>query len=128
MQGTILLNYDENLKQVEQEEQSKFIKNLVEQMGVPPIDGWDDSLLSPSIRKEIKKTLQDYNILVIDDNDGSISVYVDKELVGVWQKCTYKLKRDFSELDRKKQLFLEMEINYWTVFEDETPALEDNNE
>lgn len=118
MKGTILLNYDENTKQVEEEEKTRFLRSLLEQMGVPIEDFWtSDSLLTSSQKIKLRGILATYNVQVIDDLDGHLQVYVEGELVGEWQKCTYKLKRDLRQLDPRKQLYLEMEIDCWTLFE-----------
>lgn len=128
MQGTILLNYDENLKKVEEEEQSRFLRTLIEQMGVP-IDFWiEDAPLSVEQRSKLIEILHKYHIYIQNDNDGNIKVYVEKELVGEWNKCTYKLKRNYEEIDRKKQLYLEMNVDFWTVFDDNQEEETTDNE
>ncbi len=121
MKATILLNYNENTHKVEDEEKNRFLRDLLEQMGTPISTFWVGDELSLSIQQKIqlRKLLITYSIQVIDDNDGNVRVYVDGELVGEWHKCTYKLKRDFSQIDPKKQLFLEMTINCWTLFEEQ---------
>jgi hypothetical protein len=40
MKSTILLNYDENTRQVEEEERLRFLKNLLDQIGIPTNDFW----------------------------------------------------------------------------------------
>lgn len=122
MKGTILLNYNENTRQVEDEEKSKFLKDLLEQMGVPIDNIWDDNgFLSIEQKIKLRNILTTYGVKVIDDLDGHMQIYAEGdgklELVGEWQKCTYKIKRDLSEIDKKKQLYLEMEVDCWTLFE-----------
>ena len=118
MNGTILLNYNENTRQVEEEEKTRFLRALLEQMGVPISDFWtEDSPLTIENKIKLKDTLIAYGVQVIDDLDGFLEVYVEGEKVGEWNKCTYKLKRDLKQLDPRKQLYLEMEVNCWTIFE-----------
>ena len=118
MQGIILLSYDENVKQVEEEEKSRFLRSLLEQIGVPIQDFWTtDNTLSTDQRIKLRSILATYNIQVIDNLDGHMQVYVEQELVGEWFKSIYKLKRDLQQLDRKKQLYTELSIKYWTIFE-----------
>lgn len=120
MQGTILLNYNENVKQIEEEEKLSFLRNLLEQMGVPVDNFWTISTgLSIDQRMKLRTILTTYGIQVIDDLDGHMQVYVERELVGEWFKSTYKLKRDLRELDPRKQLYMEMTINFWTIFEEQ---------
>lgn len=119
MKGTILLNYNENTRQVENEEKNRFLRELLEQMGVPINTFWsDEKSLSVEQRIKLRDLFINYSIQVIDDMDGHLAIYVEGELVGEWHKCTYKLKRDLSQIDPKKQLYLEMEVNCWSLFEE----------
>jgi len=121
MKRIILLNHNENTKLVEEEEKQRFLCYLLEQMGVPTSEFWtEDSNLPLSVEQKIKLRgiLSAYNIQVLDDGDGCMNVYVDKEKVGEWQKCTYKLKEDPEEMQRNKKLFLEMNIDFWTAFDE----------
>jgi hypothetical protein len=120
MKGTILLNYGDNTKHVEEEEKMRFLKDVLDQMGVPINDFWNtDEPLSIEQKIKLRAILATYSVQVIDDLDGHLQIYVDNELVGEWNKCTYKLKRDLRQLDPRKQLYLEMAVDFWTIFEDE---------
>lgn len=135
MKGTILLNHSENTHQIEQEEKNRFLQQLLEQMfeGTPDVlsqivNIWNNSnsLTAPQ-KVMVRELLNTYNIQVLDDNDGEMKIYVEGELVGQFFKPNYKLKRDYSQLDKRKQLYLEMSINCWSVFEpaeDETQETE----
>jgi hypothetical protein len=119
MKGTILLNYNDNTRQVEDEEKLRFIRNILDQIGIPIQDFWaNDGPLSVDQRIKLRGILTTYGIQVIDDLDGHMQVYVENELVAEWFKSTYKLKRDLQQLDPRKQLYLEMEISCWSLFED----------
>lgn len=120
MKGTILLDYNENTKQIEEEEKYRFLRNLLEQMGVPIEEFWTtDTLLSIDQRIKLRGILATYGIQVIDDLDGHMQVYVEGELAGEWHKCSYKIKRDLRQIDPRKQLYLEMEVNCWSLFEEQ---------
>lgn len=119
MKSTLLLNYNENLKQVEEEEKNRFLRCLLEQMGVPILEIWNsDEPLSLNQKIKLLSILSTYNIQIIDDLDGNLQIYVDTERVAEWHKCTFKLKRDLSKIDQKKQLYLEMSIDCWSLFEE----------
>lgn len=119
MKGTILLSYNENTRQVEEEEKLRFLRNVLEQMGVPIQDFWTtDQALTIAQRIKLRGILANYNLQVIDDLDGHMEIYVEGDVVAEWSKCTYKLKRDLQQLDPKKQLYLEMSINCWSLFEE----------
>ena len=110
MKGTILLNYNENTRQVEDEEKGRFIRSILEQMGVPIMEIWTtDSPLTIDQKIKLRGILATYGIQIIDDLDGFLQVYVEGEKVAEWQKCIYKLKRDLRQIDPRKQLYLEME-------------------
>lgn len=119
MKATVLLNYDENTKKVEDEEKTRFLRNILEQMGVPIQEIWPmDGPLTIDQRIKLRGILATYSVQVIDDLDGHMQVYVEGEKVAEWNKCTYKLKRDLRQLDPRKQLYLEMEVNCWSLFEE----------
>lgn len=119
MKGTILLNYDANVKQVETEEKNRFLRNLLEQMGVPIQEFWEtEDELSVENKIRLRNTLVAYNIQLLDDQDGELQVYLDGNKIAQWNKCTYKIKKDLGQLDRKKQLYLEMNIDYYSMLEE----------
>ena len=120
MKGMILLNYDENVRQIEKEEQERFLRDLLEQMGVPIDDFWTaGSPLTVEQRAKLREILSTYSIRVYDNLDGNMQIYVENDLVGEWFKSTYKLKRDLSQLDPRKQPYIEMYISFWTIFEEQ---------
>ena len=119
MQGTILLNCNENTRKVEEEEKNRFLRSLLEQMGVPIEEIWEDDLpLSIDQKIKLRTVLSTYSVQIVDDFDGLLQVYVEGEVVGSFHKPTYKLKRDVSEIDPRKQLYIEMTITYSSLFEE----------
>jgi hypothetical protein len=124
MQGSILLNYNENIQQVEEEEKSRFLHGLLEQVfentNVGPLiqEIWGGAaVLSASQKVRLREIFTTYHIQVIDDLDGHLRILIDGELVAEWRKCTYKLKRDYSQIDPRKRLYLEMNVNCWSMFD-----------
>lgn len=123
MKATILLNHNENTKQVEDEEKTRFLRNILDQIGIPIQEFWtSDGPLSVEQRINLRGILKTFGIQVIDDLDGNLTIYVENEKVAGWNKPLYKLKRDLSELDRRKQLYLEMEISCWSLFDESEDA------
>ncbi len=119
MKSTLLLNSNENTRKVEDEEKSRFMRSILEIMGVPIDEFWiPDQSLSVEDKIKLRSILSTYNIQVIDDLDGSLQMYVDGQLIAEWKKCEYKLRRDLSQLDPTKQLYLEMQVNFWSIFEE----------
>jgi hypothetical protein len=120
MKSTLLLNSNANTRAIEEEEKLRFVRSILEIMGVPIDDFWaPDSILSVEDRIKLRSLLSSYNIKIIDDLDGGLQIYVDNQKIAEWKKCEYKLKRDLSELDPTKQLYLEMQVDFWSIFEEE---------
>jgi len=118
MKGTILLSYTENTKKIEDEEQGRFLRNILEQMGVPIQDFWStDAPLTINQKIKLRGILSTYDIRIIDDLDGNMQIFVADEMVAEWHKCIYKIKKDLREIDPRKQLYIEMLVNCWSLFE-----------
>ena len=121
MKATILLNNNyREAKQVEEEEKSRYLRGILELMGVPISEIWpSENLLYVEQRIKLRSILATYAVQVIDDLDGHMQIYVEGDKVAEWFKCTYKLKRDLREIDPRKRFYLEMEVNTWSLFEEE---------
>ena len=119
MKATILLNYNENTRQVEEEEKTRYLKDILERMGLPIQEFWTtDNSLYIDQRIKLRDILVTYGIQVIDDLDGNMQIYVEGEKVAEWFKSSYKLKRDLRQVDPRKQLYLEMYVECWSLFEE----------
>ncbi len=121
MKATILLNNNyREAKQVEEEEKARYLRGILELMGVPISEIWpSENLLNVEQRIKLRSILATYAVQVIDDLDGHMQIYVEGDKVAEWFKCTYKLKRDLREIDPRKRFYLEMEVNTWSLFEEE---------
>lgn len=120
MRGTILLNADENTNRVEEEEKLRFTKEVLDNMGIPMENVWaEESSLSVGGKIKLRSILSSYSVTVIDDMGGGLQIYHDRELIAEWRKPSYILKRDFNQIDPKKHLYLEMHIDYTSIFETE---------
>lgn len=118
MKNVILLNSNENTKQVEEEEKTRFVRSILESIGLPIEDIWDeDGQLSVENKIKLRSILSSYSVQVIENYDGELQIFADHQLIGEWKKCEYVLKKDLSEIDPSKKLYLEMHVNYWSVFE-----------
>ena len=119
MKATILLDKNENTQKVEDEEKTRYLRGILEQMGLPIQDFWtSDEPLSIDQRMKLRGILGTFGVQVIDDLDGHMQIYVEGEKVAEWFKCTYKMKIDLRERDPRKQRYLEMEVNCWSLFEE----------
>ena len=120
MKQIYLLSADENTAKVEEEEKTKFLRAMLEYMNIPISEFWTtDDPLTVDQRIKLRSILSSYNVSVIDDLSGEMQIYVEKDLVGNWHKPYYKLKTDLRQIDPRKKYYLEMETDFWTIFEDE---------
>lgn len=120
--NVVLLNYNENTKKVEAEFRTRFLIDILKTLGLP-IDGiWDDKeQLSTDNKIKLRQILAAFNIEVIQNIDGEMKIYNNEggktRLIGAWNKPKYTLKKDPYQVDPSKKLFLEMKLNYSTIFE-----------
>jgi hypothetical protein len=85
-------------------------------MDVPVHYNADDKLTIEQ-KSKLQELLLAFHIQVLDEGDGSMQIFVDNELAGTFHKPTYKIKKDLNEVDRKKQIYLEMTVEETSVFE-----------
>ena len=116
MRYTILLKRNENIKNIETLEQSRFIKTILEALEVG-IDYESEEPLSIENKIRMRKALESYGITIIEAPDRNLKIFAERELIAEWKKPTYKMKQDPSQTDPKKKLYMEMNIEFWTVFE-----------
>lgn len=118
MKGIILLNSNENTGQVEEEEKSRFVREILETLGLPIEKIWeDDNELTIEGKIKLRSILQTYSVQIIDSLDGELQIYHEDQVIGEWKKCQYVLKKDPNQRDPKKKLYLEMHIDNWSIFE-----------
>lgn len=119
MKSTILLDKEENTRRVEEEEKSKFIRYVLEQMGIPVDEFWTnpESILTVEEKIKLREILHAYNVIIIDSLDGHLQMYVENDLVAEWHKPYYKLKTDLRQINPYKRLYLEMNLEFWSVFD-----------
>ena len=118
MNGIIALNLNEDTHQIEQKEKNRFLKNVLEQLGLPVSSFWaNDEDLSIKQLIDMKSMFLSYSIQIIDEDDGAAKIYAKGKKVAEWIKPTFKIKKDLQEKDRKKQFFIEMEVNYSSIFD-----------
>lgn len=89
-----------------------------------PEDGDPDSL-SILQRAKMRKILEINKIFILDQQDGSLEIYVDGELIGKWNKPYYKLCYDPTQVNPKKRYYSEVEISFGSVFDE---RIEEDND
>jgi len=118
MRYTILLNRDEKTKAIEAQEQTRFVKAVLEALDVP-IQLEPDEHFTVESKATFRKSLAIYSINIISDIDGGLKIYAKDELIAEWHKPQYKLKSDRSQIDPNKRLYYEMSVDMWSIFEEQ---------
>src|SRR3989344_1991051 len=98
VQTTILLDREDTSK-VEAEERNRWIKNVLLKIGIPLDDAWPDENITVEQKIKLRKLLNKYDVIILDDGDRGTEIYVDKEIIARWNKPTYKLKTDNGQID-----------------------------
>jgi len=120
MQYKILLSYNENLKKIVEEEKYKFLRSTLEAVGVP-IDFWNSNQpFDRSIMIDLKKVLDQYDLTVIDEED--MKIYSDSVLIGEFKKPLYVMVKNPGSIDPKNKVYIEMTVDFFSIFEEEEPA------
>ena len=119
MKQIILLNYNENTYTVENEERNKFIKAVLEGIGLSIGDIWKNEELTPIDRIKLRSLLDKEDIIINERGDGTLDIYVKNKIIAKWEECQYKLKTDPNQIDQKKKLYIEMTMNFWTIFDEQ---------
>jgi len=124
MKSVILANRD-TCRIVEEEAKYEFTIHILESMGIPedvleecfPEGGFNDFSVNHKIK--LRDILRKFDITILGNGDGGFKIYVDKEVVAEWKKSIYYLKKDMSKLKPSDQLYVEVHVEYWTIFEEE---------
>jgi hypothetical protein len=116
MEYTILLDSQSNVRDVEVEEQTRFVISIIEALEVP--FEWDSNVAFTVFDKvRLRKVLGQYNVSVIDNMDGGVKIYLEREQIAEWIKPSYILKEDPSQIDPKKKLYIEMKCVFNSIYE-----------
>jgi hypothetical protein len=118
MEYVILLDKYANIREVEAEEQTRFVISIIEALEVP--FEWDSNEPFSVLDKiRLRKVLGQYNISVIDDMEGGVKIYLERDIIAEWKKPLYLLKEDPSQIDHKKKLYIEMKCCFSSMFEEQ---------
>lgn len=118
MEYTILLDKSAVVREVEAEEQTRFVISIVEALEVP--FEWNSNEPFSMLDKiRLRKVLGQYNVSVINDMEGGVKIFLEREKIAEWKKATYVLKEDLSQIDPKKKLYIEMKCSFSSIYEDQ---------
>ncbi len=101
----------------------QWVQWVLEQMGVE----WGDSFSESGDPEEatilqkalMRRKLEQNNITIRDNHDGSVDIYVEEERIAYWSKPNYRLRLDPTKINKKDQQYSEIDMECWSVFDDE---------
>jgi len=119
MDYKVLLAVSTNVEDAKSEEKFRFIRHVIEALNIN-LDFWDSEEFPLSIetRRKLRQLQNEYDLVIRDDPDGGVEVFCDNQIIATWRQPTFILKHDHSQIDPKKQLYLEMQVGFTSIFED----------
>jgi hypothetical protein len=130
MKYSVITNYDiKSISSAIEEEKLQFLVFVLDSMGIN-LDGCFPDPLDPKLvtvdhRTKLRDILEKYNILIVDNKDKTFDIYLEKDKIASWKKHWVELKKDFSEIDPKKKIYVNINLECWSVFEQ---IKDENNE
>jgi hypothetical protein len=108
-----------DFRQTESELKSQFIRETLIQMGVDLDEVWPEDTIDLSIDQKIKlrNILTKLDLDIIDDRDGGVIIYHEKQPIAEWKKCRFDLQTDLSELDPARRVYIKIHVDNWSAFE-----------
>jgi len=123
MKYKVISNYTPgDINEAIEEEKLQFIVFVLESMGVDLEGCFPETLNQKEItvehRIKLKEILEKYNISIINNKDKTFDVFLEKDKIASWFKHWVELKKDFSEIDPKRRIYVEIHLECWSVFEE----------
>ena len=119
MKSVLLFNYSDDVTLIEKEERDKFVRAVLESVGIPINDYWKaNAILSAEDKIKLRAYTNKEDIFIYERGDSSLEIYVKKDCIAKWNPCSFKLKRDLNQIDPKKRLYVEMTMDFWTIFDE----------
>lgn len=97
-----------------EEKKYRIIRELLLKMGIKglePILPIDPNQFSREMKAKFRPLLARYAVTIEDDRQGGTSIYLEQEKVFNWEKPRYIFRVE------NKQLMVEVQLYYWSIFE-----------
>lgn len=113
----------DNYREVFQQLRFDWLCTILSQTGMnlddcfPESGNYQDQTIQQ--KNKLRNDLNDNNILIIDNSDDSIIIYIQDQEIARWSKPNYIKREDLKQLDRKKRFYIEIIIEYNSVFDEE---------
>ena len=126
----IRLASKDNYREVEKEWKYEFMIYVFEGMGMPTEmleeyfpESYED--FDVECKLKLRKFLDQEHIEIIE-NDGQVDYYIGQAttsgrlnyvLIAKWKKCRFVYKKDLSQVNKLKQIYIEVVAEPWVIFE-----------
>jgi hypothetical protein len=108
----------EDAQIIEEEERNVFLREVLEEIGVPLEEVWPDILLTVEQKIKLRNLLSKLEIEIIHDGDRGYTVYHQDNKLGEWFKPRFLLRKNKKARNLSKKLYYEMVIKTWTIFDE----------
>ncbi len=109
----------DNYREVEEEWRLEFIYYVLSNIGIPE-DVLDECFPEDGItvrhRIKLRHHMKAFDVTIVDDRDGGIKIFFERDVIAEWKKCKFVLREDLKEVDPSKRLYTEIEADVWTIF------------
>jgi len=112
---TVLLVDRHEARKIEEEEKAKWIRSVLEKIGVP-LDDWPENPSMANLRK-MRDLFRAAGIEIINDNCEGIEIYLNDEMVAYWRRPFYKMVMDPRERDVRYKFYYEMHLQCDSVYD-----------
>jgi len=116
MQYSILLDTNSKTREIEEQEKSRFIRSILDCLDIN-IDFDPEKHQTIEDKIKLRNNLKQFKITIIEDLNGGMQIFVEKDMIGEWKKPKYKLKENTAERDPRKKLYMEMIVELSSAFE-----------
>ena len=117
MEASIYIDL-EDVHTVEAEERNAFVRGILEEVGLPLDDIWPEAELTVEQKIELRRLLSKFDVMILDDGDRGLEIYVGDDLIATWHKPRYILHIDRSQRDPSKKIFYELILNFESLFDE----------
>lgn len=126
MKDTILAS-KENFREVISETEFAWVIGILS--CIPNLDlDYLDKLLPESGKESertiehisaLRKLLNDNKITISKDSYDNLVIYLQGSPIAFWKKPLYKIKQDLFNKDKSKRYYIEIDLEYSSVFDEE---------
>lgn len=108
----------EDINNIVNESQYNFVKVILSEVGLPLEDCLPIEISQFTVNHKIKlrELLSKFEIDIKKDNN-KLEIYFKGDCIGIWNEHLVIYKQDLTQPDIQKQLYAEIILDFWSIFE-----------